>query len=261
MASQVPSAAKSAHVNSANVKSAHVKSAMRTLDVIEFIVRRREGVAAQDIGQALGIPLSSLSYLLATLVERDYLLRDGRKYIPGPGLERLRVAEAELPLRERVAPLVRTLRAELDETVSFMVREEWNAMALVTEASAHALRYSIEPGEHRQLHGLAAGKAILAALSAAELDRYFRESARVQLTDRTVTDEAALRAQLDLVRQERFAEAIEESTPGISSMAALVTLDGRPAGAIGIAVPSVRYTAEFRARARKALVRVTAAVS
>lgn len=232
---------------------------MRTLDVIEFIVTRREGVVAQEIGQALGIPLSSLSYLLATLVERAYLRRDGRTYLPGPGLERLRVPEAELPLRERVAPLVRALRAGLDETVSFMVREGWDAVALVTEASAHALRYSIDPGERRPLHVLAAGKAILAALPEAELDRYFSDSLRARLTERTVTDETALRAQLDLARQEGFIEALEESTAGISSMAAAITLDGRAVGAIGIAVPSIRYSPDLRARASAALLRVTAA--
>ncbi|MFD2781390.1 helix-turn-helix domain-containing protein [Novosphingobium pokkalii] len=74
-----------------------VKSALRTLDVIEFVVAHAAGVVAQDVAQALGIPVSSLSYLLATLVERQYLTREGRRYLPGPGLERLRVSPAALP--------------------------------------------------------------------------------------------------------------------------------------------------------------------
>jgi IclR family acetate operon transcriptional repressor len=81
-----------------------VKSALRTLDVIEFVVAHAAGVVAQDVAQALGIPVSSLSYLLATLVERQYLTREGRRYLPGPGLERLRVSPAALPLADRVAP-------------------------------------------------------------------------------------------------------------------------------------------------------------
>ena len=62
---------------------------MRTLDVIEFVVAHRQGVVAQEIAGALAIPVSSLSYLLATLTERGYLSRSGRRYLPGPGLQRL----------------------------------------------------------------------------------------------------------------------------------------------------------------------------
>jgi IclR family acetate operon transcriptional repressor len=65
--------------------AAPVKSAMRTLDVIEFVVAHPQGVIAQEIAAALGIPVSSLSYLLATLAEREYLARQGRRYLPGPG--------------------------------------------------------------------------------------------------------------------------------------------------------------------------------
>ncbi len=70
-----------------------VKSAMRTLDVIEYVVANRQGAVAQEIAGALAIPVSSLSYLLGTLVERGYLARAGRRYLPGPGLERLRAPQ------------------------------------------------------------------------------------------------------------------------------------------------------------------------
>ena len=153
-----------------------VKSALRTLDVIEFVVAHRQGVVAQEIAGALGIPVSSLSYLLTTLADRGYLVREGRRYLPGPGLERLRAAPEALPLSDRVAPLVRALKGELNETASFMVQRGWEVEALVTEASDQALRYAVDPGTRRPLHALAAGKVILAALPAAERARYFAET-------------------------------------------------------------------------------------
>ena len=66
--------------------SASVKSAIRTLDVLEFLVAQRQPMAARDLSIALAIPVSSLSYLLTTLVDRGYLARDGRHYAPGPAL-------------------------------------------------------------------------------------------------------------------------------------------------------------------------------
>ena len=105
-------------------QSSPVKSALRTLEVIEFVVAHPGGVVARDIANGLDIPLSSLSYLLATLTEREYLSREGRRYSGGPALDRLRTDRANLSLEDRVAPLVRALAAELDETASFM---SWQA--------------------------------------------------------------------------------------------------------------------------------------
>jgi predicted ArsR family transcriptional regulator len=64
----------------AGTTTSHVKSAMRTLDIIEYVVARGSPAVAQEIASALAIPVSSLSYLLATLVERGYLAREGRNY-------------------------------------------------------------------------------------------------------------------------------------------------------------------------------------
>ena len=54
-----------------------VKSATRTLDIIEYVVAAGRPLVAQEISNALAIPVSSLSYLLSTLVERTYLQRAG----------------------------------------------------------------------------------------------------------------------------------------------------------------------------------------
>ncbi|NKJ41354.1 IclR family transcriptional regulator [Novosphingobium sp. SG720] len=244
----------------ASAKTGPVKSALRTLDVIEFVVAHAGGVVAQDVAQALGIPVSSLSYLLATLVERQYLARDGRRYLPGPGLERLRVAPAALPLADRVAPLVRALKAELNETASFMVRVGWDVEAVVTEASDQTLRYAIEPGARRPLHCLAAGKVILAYLSEADLHRYFAESTRTAMTEHTRVRDEDLRADLTRIRAEGIATACHEATLGICGTAVPVRVGGQMVGVLSVAVPEVRFDAALAARVRSALKRAAGAV-
>src|SRR5687767_4498343 len=99
--------------------ASQVKSATRTLDIIEYVVATDRALVAQEIATALAIPVSSLSYLLATLVERGYLQRQGRRYTAGPGLARLQARGHGFTLAERVQPLVRTLRVQLNETTSF----------------------------------------------------------------------------------------------------------------------------------------------
>lgn len=225
-----------------------VKSAMRTLDVIEYVVAHRQGAVAQEIAGALAIPVSSLSYLLATLAERGYLVRQGRRYLPGPGLERLRAPDGALTLEDRVTPLVRALRSELNETSSFMVRRDWDVEALVTEASDQALRYAVDPGTRRPLHALAAGKVMLAWLPEAELARYFAEAERTQLTPQTRTTKAELQADLAAIRASGICIAREEATPGICGVAVPALIDGVFAGAFSVAVPAVRFSTDLEHR-------------
>ncbi|WP_294289221.1 IclR family transcriptional regulator C-terminal domain-containing protein [uncultured Sphingomonas sp.] len=221
---------------------------MRTLDIIELVIARGRPLVAQEISSGLGIPVSSLSYLLSTLVARGYLRRDGRRYAPGPGLERLQVRDHAFSLVDMVAPLARTLRVQLNETSSFFVRKGWELEALVTETSDHALRYAVPPGAHNGLHGFAAGKALLAAMSDDELDRYFRETERTAFTDATVTEEELLRAQVEEVRRTGIARTQEEYTAGIVGLGRAVIVDGVPVGAFSVAYPIVRHDPELEAR-------------
>ena len=241
--------------------STTVKSALRTLDIIELGVAHPQGVVAQDLAAALVIPVSSLSYLLSTLTERGYLLREGRRYLPGPGLSRLRADPAGLTLADRVTPLVRALRNEAGETASFMVAQGFEAEALVTEASEQALRYAIDPGTRRPLHALAAGKAVLAALGEAELSAYFANSTRAALTPATRTSEADLRADLALARSSGLALSRDEATPGICGYAVVAKIGGATVGAFSVAVPAVRIDAETQPRVAAALARAAAALS
>ncbi|CAH0497140.1 IclR family transcriptional regulator [Novosphingobium sp. CECT 9465] len=237
-----------------------VKSAMRTLDVIEYVVAHRKGAVAQEIAAALAIPVSSLSYLLATLAERGYLLREGRRYLPGPGLERLRAPQSSLTLEDRVTPLVRALKSELNETSSFMIRRDWQVEALVTEASDQALRYAVDPGTRRPLHALAAGKVLLAAMADDELAAYFAQAPRERLTPTTRVDEADLRSDIERIRRDGLSIAREEATPGICGIAAPVVIGGVCVGAISVAVPTVRFDAALEARTHALLLRTVVAL-
>ncbi|QGP81031.1 IclR family transcriptional regulator [Sphingobium sp. CAP-1] len=226
-----------------------VKSAMRTIDIIEYVVARPAGVVAQEIAAGLAIPVSSLSYLLATLVERQYLARDGRRYLPGPALERLASPRIAMSLADKVRPLVKSLRLQINETASFFVRDGWHLEAIVTETAEQSLRYSISVGTRSPLHCLAAGKALLATLSDAELDAYFTQTPLDSFTPSSITDAGRLRAELAEVRATGIGRTREEYTPGICGLGMAVMVDGVATGAFAVAIPVPRFSEELEARA------------
>ena len=253
--SGTPGAAGSAALQSSPLQSSQVKSATRTLDIIEYVVAHDRPLVAHEIAVALGIPVSSLSYLLATLVERGYLAREGRRYSAGPGLERLQARSGGLALAERAAPLVRALRVQLNETASFFIRSEWDVEVIVTETGEHSLRYSLETGQRLPMHALASGKALLAALPDDELDRYFAESVRERFTPATITTEKALRAEIERIRRTGIATIEEEYSLGIRGIGRVVTIGGEAVGALSVAIPSARWTDIVRERAAELLSR------
>jgi IclR family acetate operon transcriptional repressor len=227
---------------------AQVKSATRTLDIIEYVVAHPRPLVAQEIATALGIPVSSLSYLLATLVDRDYLVREGRRYSPGPGLQKLQIQAEAYTLADRAAPLVRTLRVQLNETTSFWVREGWEVEALVTESSEQALRYAVPTGNRLPMHPLASGKALMAKLSDEQLGRYFAETERQRYTPQTVTSEKALRKDIEQIRKTGFSTTDEEFSLGIVGIGRAVTMGGETVGALSVAIPKVRCDDAARRR-------------
>ena len=97
---------------SSPAQASQVKSATRTLDIIEYVVAHDRPLVAQEIAVALGIPVSSLSYLLGTLVDRGYLAREGRRYSAGPGLQRLQASPGGFSLAERQRFTPATVTAE-----------------------------------------------------------------------------------------------------------------------------------------------------
>ena len=238
---------------SATGSQAGVKSALRTLDLIEFVVARPSGVVAQEIANALDIPMSSLSYLLATLVERGYLRREGRQYVPGEGLDRLRAPSAGLSLIDRARPLLKALRSQLNETATLFRLVGWEAEAVLTETAGQPLRYSIDVGARAPLHAVAAGKIFLSMMSDEQLDRYFAEVSLNGYTEHTIRKRAQLMKALETVRKTGIASARNEFTQGITAFGTALHSGADAPMAVSVASPSTRMTPELEARIAAAL--------
>ena len=241
--------------------SSSVKSATRTLDILEFVVAHGRPASAAEIATTLGIPISSLSYLLGTLVDRGYLVRSGRLHSPGPALSKLQTTQPIAQLAERVATRLRSISLQLNETAAFFVRQGYEMEAIASEMSAQPLRYNVEVGRLLPLHAFSAGKAILATFAPDELDDYFRSVERVAYTPQTITDETQLRDELTRISRRGFARTAGEYTPGIVGIGrAVIGQDGTLIGAISVAIPMARATPELEERAVMLVLRASDAL-
>jgi len=237
--------------------AATVKSAMRTLDILEYLVAQQRPMAAHELSTILAIPVSSLSYLLTTLSDRGYLSRVGRRYVPGPALGRLAAAQPPCDLIDRMTPIVRSLSTQLDESVGFFVQKGYEVETLISAQGTQALRYNFEVGRRRPMHATTAGKALLAHFDEAALAEYFASSVRTALAPNTIIGEAELRAEIAEIRRTGLTRTREEVTRGIHSLGCGVEIDGAVVGAISISVPLARLDADLEKRATALLRRAS----
>lgn len=225
-----------------------VKSAARTVDIVEQIARHGPATA-RELARATRIPESSLSYLLATLVERDWLCSlSDRTYTLGSALSRLAAGTAPSPAERRRAQLKLVARTT-GETCSLFIRRDHEIEATEIELSSQLLRFTPEKGMRVPLHAFAAGKALLAKMSAADLGGYFAGTARTRFTATTLVDEAALRRDIAETRRRGYAISREEHTAGIVGMG--VADDDKIS--LSVAVPTARFDAAFEKLAARAL--------
>jgi IclR family acetate operon transcriptional repressor len=235
-----------------------VKSAVRALEILETVVAMGRPLSANEIGTIKAIPASSMSYLLNTLVSLGYLQRAGRSYVAGAALARLAPQAAGASLRGTVRPLIDSIRDKINETAAFFIVRENEIEAIASAISGQALRYAVEEGRRAPMHAFAAGKALLATFDPLRLDDYFAKAPRERFTDNTIVDEAALRRELDLIRNTGISRVEEEYTRGICALGKVAWRDGVPLGAFSVAIPTARFDPEIETRATELLVQASA---
>jgi IclR family acetate operon transcriptional repressor len=225
-----------------------VKSASRTIDIVEQIARHGPATA-RELARATQIPESSLSYLLATLVERNWLYSaSDRTYALGSALHRLAAGAAPSQAESRRAQVKLVARAT-GETSSLFIRRDNEIEAIEIELSSQLLRFTPEKGMRVPLHSFAAGKALLANMSGEVLDAYFATSTRTRFTPATLVDADDLRRDIAETRRRGYAISREEHTVGIVGMG--VAADDQ--FSLSIAVPTARFDAAFEKLAAKTL--------
>jgi DNA-binding IclR family transcriptional regulator len=136
----------------------------RGLRTLELVATARDGLTIQEVASRLDVHRSIASRVLATLAEFRLITRspDGR-YRTGSGLTAL-AAGIHTTLRAAAEPAMRELAEELGATISLLIAEGSEAVALsVVEPPGAAYVLSFKTGSRHPIGRGSAGIALLAA--------------------------------------------------------------------------------------------------
>ena len=211
----------------------------RAAQLLVLVLEGDEARGVVDLARDAELPKSTASRLLTALERHGLVEQEGRRgrFRAGPVL--LRFAHRGLVDRNLVELAQQPLHALAEasgETINLAVAGPLGVEHLAQVDSRHFLGTGQWVGRRVPYHATAVGKTLV-AFGAGELPPGPLEP----LTSRTIVDRARFDAELERVREERFALAADELESGLSAMAAPVfDASGAAVAALSVSGPTLR---------------------
>ncbi|PZX14919.1 IclR family transcriptional regulator [Palleronia aestuarii] len=224
----------------------NIKSAVRVLDILEVLSTRAAPMRFADLARELSIPKSSLHGLMGTLVSRGYVMRDeADRYRMVDGLRDgfNWIGGFRARLQAVAAPIIAATRDRIGETVFVCVQRPDLDVTLVCKAvSERPIRYDAAEQSRLPAYATVMGRVLLAHSEPDAVDAYFARTELHAFTARSVTGEAALRAELARIREAGYGTIEEEFAEGGCGIAAPIRdAKGNVVAVVDIATVAQRY--------------------
>lgn len=231
--------------NSVTETAGGVQSVDRALRILEILARSGES-GVTEIASALDVHKSTAFRLVATLEQHRLVEQvEGRgKYRLGVGLLRLAGAtSARLDVVQEARPLCKQLAAATGETVNLATLSGHSALYLDQVAGPSALQPHNWVGQHIPLHATSNGKVLMAWLQPAELGELLGRMPAY--TGTTITTKTRLKRELESVREQGYAVAVDELEVGLTAIAAPVrNAHGDVICSMSLSGPTFRLSSE-----------------
>ncbi len=220
----------------------------KALGLLVLLGDEPRGASAADISRRAGLPFSTTYRLLGSLTRDGFVdyEPDGRRYHLG-----LRVFQ----LGQRVSnhhgfagtalPILRRVTGRTAEATILSVRDGIHHLTVNKVDGPQTFRVTSDPGHLGSLSATAVGKVLVAFAEDAEREHLLAELPLERLTDRTIVDRDAFRAEIEAVRRRGYAVMDEENEAGMRALAVpVLNAQGYAFASLATAAPVFRLTVE-----------------
>ncbi len=227
-----------------------LQSVKTALSVFETIARK-EPIGVSDIARYLNISKSTAQRCVSVLHETGWIKIDEHKastkwmitskaFILGQRVtQRGRLRDIAMPFMEK-------LWEALNESIHLAVAEGDKAIVLEQYETPSPMGAQLPRGAWAPMHLVASGKVLLSHSTKEFIDQYLQKDLPA-ITPHTISDPARLREELEKIRNQGWAVAIDELVVGASAAAApIFGWDGHIVAALAITLPTVNFKASLR---------------
>ncbi|MEV4177621.1 IclR family transcriptional regulator [Nonomuraea sp. NPDC049709] len=220
-----------------------VQSVERALDVLEALAEHGGEAGLSEIAARTGLPYGTIHRLLQTLLARGYVRQESdRRYALGGGLVRLGgIAESMVGVWAQ--PYLTKMVELSGETANLAVLEGDFVVYVAQVPSPRRLRMFAEVGRRVLPHSTAVGKVLLAGRPAPDAVAVFERTGMPRRTPNTITDVAAMLAELGTVKSRGYAMDLGEEELGVHCLAVPVWDGDRVVAAMSVSGPAERIDA------------------
>lgn len=243
----------------------YVQSLERALSILEVMAREGAPVTVTELSEKVGLKVSTVHRLLATLGHRGYVEQEQESSRYRLGLKLLEIGNAALyyaDIRTIAHPHLEELVEKCNETANLAVLDG-SDVVYIDQVESHNLiivRMLAQPGNRGPVHCTASGKALLAYLPPEKLAAVLAEIDPVRYTNETITEIAHLQKELEQIRHDGYAMDWGEMEEQVRCVAAPVfNYAGRAVASISVSGPSNRITSYYMKNELAGLVKSAAA--
>lgn len=233
-------------------KSQFKESSAGTLQALDraltVLVRVSQGDSPtlSDLAREMEVPTATTHRILTTLQNHGFVSFDETRQEWRIGVEAYRTGAAFLSgnsVIEIGQSYMRKLMRLTGETANLAVPDTGHMVFVGQVEAANPIRAFFPPGTRTSMHASGTGKAILAAMSDAALDRVLSAMTLEGYTQYTRASRDALLRDLDGIRARGWSHDHEERHAGMSCIgAAIYDAGGTPHAGISVSGPSSRFS-------------------
>ncbi|MGE5289687.1 MAG: IclR family transcriptional regulator C-terminal domain-containing protein [Micromonosporaceae bacterium] len=220
----------------------YVRSLDRGLSVIRAFSAEHPELTLSGVAKITGLTRAAARRFLHTLVDLGYVRCEGNKFTLRPKILELGYAYlSSLSLPEVAMPHLEQLVQKVRESSSVCVLDGDEVVYIARVPTKRIMTVAISVGTRFPAYATSLGRVLLAAQSDQWLNGYFASAKLRMFTSHTIVDPAALRAELQRVKEQGWALVDQELEDGLRSIAAPIhDLDGRVIASVNVSTHATR---------------------
>lgn len=223
-----------------------VEALAKGLAILECFDAAHPEMTLSEVARRAGLTPAAARRSLLTLCALGYVGQRDRRFHLRPKVMTLGSAfHVSARIDELLQPELRAIVARFGDAASVGVLSGEDVIYIAHHSVQRARRAAAFPGARYPAHATSMGRVLLAALPQERLAGYLADWRPERLTEKTVTDPDALRAELAGVRREGCAVTVDQLDYGITALAVPIRAqDGTTVAALNSSGYTGRVTAE-----------------
>jgi IclR family acetate operon transcriptional repressor len=222
-----------------------LESIDRMIAVLDALERAHDQ-SLEQVARGAGLSESTALRYLMSLSKHDFVERNPRTGTFRLGLRLFRLGTLAVDRRDVVnlaRPAMDQLLKAFGESVNLATRQQGNIVLISVLDSPNPVRKGSRVGETDVWHATSLGKALLAAMPAAEAEAILASAPLTGFTPNTMTTAEALLRDLQAVRTRGYSIDDEEAVEGLRCVgAAIRDHDGNATYAMSVSGPKSRMS-------------------